>query len=131
MLHLTVVTPERSFLKEDSLAVTLPGKTGEMQILSGHIPLLAELKAGIMSIEKSDRSVVRFMIGEGVVEINDDNINVLCEQALHQNEIDKDFELNLLTGLQDQIKQHEADDKEQSRLFAELSRCTARLSLFE
>lgn len=131
MLHLTIVTPERQFLDVDCTTVTLPGKLGEMQILSGHSALLAELMSGLVSIENDKREQVTFMVGEGVVEVDHDRVNVLCEQARYKDEVDKTLEESLLVELQGQIKNAEKDDVEHKRLETELSRCVARLSLFE
>lgn len=131
MLRLNVVTPERSFLDEECLSVVLPGKLGQMQILTGHAALLAELKAGIIAFEKANKEVVKFMVDTGFVEVDKDQVNVLCEQARYKSEIDKGAEEQLLADLQEQMKKKDQDDMEQNRVFAELSRSVAKLSLFE
>jgi F-type H+-transporting ATPase subunit epsilon len=131
MLRLNIVTPERPFLDDSCESVTLPGKLGQMQILSGHAALLSELISGVVTIEKSNKEVVRFMVGEGFAEVNRDEITLLCEQARYKSEIDKAEEERLLKELTEQIKQKEKADAEQRRIFAELERCVAKLSLFE
>lgn len=131
MLRLNIVTPERQFLDVECVNVTLPGKLGEMQVLSGHAAMLAELVSGLVSYEKSDRELIKFMVGEGVVEVDADQVNLLCEQARYKSEIDKSQEEGLLADLSAQIKNIETGDIEQKRLTVELSRCMARLSLFD
>jgi F-type H+-transporting ATPase subunit epsilon len=131
MLVLSIVTPERQFLDVSCANVTLPGKLGEMQILPGHAAIMAELISGHISYEKENKETVKFMIGEGVVEVDRDRVNVLCEQARYRSEVDKSAEENLLVELKDQIKKLAQDDVEERRLTTELSRCLARLSLFE
>jgi F-type H+-transporting ATPase subunit epsilon len=131
MIRLNIVTPERPFLEEECQSITLPGKEGEMQVLPGHIALLAELKAGLMTYQRSDKEMVHCMVSEGFVEVDHDRVNVLCEQARRKSEVDKDYEETLARELLDQLKRHEEADAEQKRLFAELARCTARLKLFE
>ncbi len=131
MLHLTIVTPEQQFLDVSCANVTLPGKLGEMQILPGHAALMAELISGHIAYENGNKEHIRFMIGEGVVQVDHDQVNVLCEQARYKSEIDKAREENLLAELKDQIKKIDQDDVEQRRITTELSRCLARLSLIE
>ncbi len=131
MLHLNIVTPERQFLDVDCAQVTLPGKFGELQVLPGHAATLVELGSGLISYERSNKESITFMVGEGVVEVDHDHVNVLCEQARYKSEVDKSLEENLLTELKDQIEKFEKDDVEQRRLSTELARCLARLSLFE
>lgn len=131
MLRLNVVTPERPFLQEECVSVTLPGKAGEMEVLAGHVALLSELNAGVITLQKSDRETVRFMVGEGVVEINNDQVNVLAETARYKSEIDAQQEEEVLIGLQEAMKKLDNDDGEHKRVTAELSRCVAKLRLFE
>lgn len=131
MLHLSIVTPERPFLDEKCVSVTLPGKLGEMQVLPGHAACLVELQAGTIAYEKNDRVVVRFMVSEGFVEVDHDQVNVLCEQARFKSEIDKSQEEANLIELKEQISKADQDEAEQKRIFADLEKCVARLSLFE
>lgn len=131
MLRLTIVTPERAFLDEDCLSATLPGKMGEMQILAGHAPLLAELSPGIVTIEKQNKEIVRCMVGEGFVEVDHDNVNVLCEHARHKSEIDKSVEEGLLIELREQLKNPELEKTEQKQILIETARCVAKLTLLE
>lgn len=131
MLRLTIVTPERGFLDAECISATLPGLMGEMQILAGHASLLAELSPGIITLEKQNKEVVRCMVGEGFVEVDHDNVNVLCEQARHKSEIDKAHEESKLAELSAAFKNPDADKTEQNRIMMEISRCKAKLTLLE
>jgi F-type H+-transporting ATPase subunit epsilon len=128
MLRLSVVTPERPFLEVECLSVTVPGLMGQMQVLPGHASLLSELTAGILVYEKANKEIGRFMIGEGFIEIERDEVNVLCEQARFKDEVDKGFEERLLGELSGEAGK---DDDELIRQDIEIKRCVARLDLFE
>ncbi len=45
-LRVRLVTPERTLFEHAATAVELPSKTGYMEVLYGHAPLMAELGAG-------------------------------------------------------------------------------------
>ncbi len=77
---ITVVTPEQPFLKQECLSVTLPGLLGEMQILPGHAAMLSELQNGLVVV-KDGQKEVSFTIEHGYVEVKNDEISVLCENA--------------------------------------------------
>lgn len=79
-MHITVVTPEHPYLKQDCQSVTLPGVLGEMQILPGHAPIMAELKAGTVAVFDQQKEF-SFTIEHGYVEVKSDEVNVLCEGA--------------------------------------------------
>jgi len=46
-LRVRLVTPERILFEHAADAVDLPSKSGYMEVLYGHAPLLAELGAGV------------------------------------------------------------------------------------
>jgi F-type H+-transporting ATPase subunit epsilon len=131
MLRINIVSPERPFFDEQCYSVTVPGKVGEMQILPGHAALLAELKPGLLSIAKSNHEEDRFMVSEGFIEVDHDQVTILCEQARFKSEIDKGQEEALLKEIQEKIVKAMEDDAEQKHLVVALSRCMARLSLLE
>lgn len=131
MLHLSIVTPERKFIDVTCVSVTLPGESGEMQILPGHAELMANLKAGIVNFQKENHETIRFMVGEGVVEVSLDNVNLLCEQASYKDEIDKVIEEKLAGELEQHLNKLSHDEAEQKRVSFEIARVMAKLSLFE
>ena len=48
-----IVTPESTVYSEEVSMVTLPGKEGEMGILPQHIPLMTQVSAGEIAVEKT------------------------------------------------------------------------------
>lgn len=131
MLRLTVVTPERAFLNEECLSVRLPGRMGELQVLLGHVPCLVELKTGHVEFVKANNEHVRFMIAQGFAEIEESQVNLLCEIAKHKAEVDKIGEQALQKRLEDEIAQLNQDDDKLKILSAELEKSVASLNLLE
>ena len=86
-LQLEVVTPERRVLSEPVNSVTVPGLSGEMQILPGHAALISELKTGVLSYSQDGRTQQLHVSG-GFVEVSDDRVSVLAEIAERPEEID-------------------------------------------
>ena len=86
-LTLEVVTPQRVLLEAKAQYVTIPGELGELGILPGHIPLLSNLKSGVLSYKKgSDEKKVA--IHFGYVEVCGDKITILAQTAELAEEID-------------------------------------------
>jgi len=132
MLRLTVVTPQRSFLEEECLNVTLPGLLGEMQVLEGHVPSLVELKTGMVSYENQKREQERFVIAHGFAEIESHHVVILCEIARHKTEVDKSSEQTLQQNLLDQINRMAKDEQDElKKLEADLEISVASLKLLE
>ncbi len=87
VLKLQVVTPERKVVEEEADGVELPGAEGYLGILPGHTPLLALLKAGVLSFRRGGTSRA-LAISAGIAEIAEDRVSVLADSAETASEID-------------------------------------------
>jgi F-type H+-transporting ATPase subunit epsilon len=93
-LRVRLVTPERTLFEADAVAVELPSKSGYMEVLYGHAPLMAELGAGDVrihqgsGIESSSPDTTRFNVSWGFVEVLPDRVTILASDALRPEEID-------------------------------------------
>ena len=50
-MFLEIVTPEASIFQNEVESVTVPGVTGEFQLLNNHAPIVSLLKAGKVRIK--------------------------------------------------------------------------------
>ena len=92
-LRVRLVTPEKVLVDQTAEAVELPAKTGYMEVLYGHAPLLAELGAGDVTLHgatggenagKSDR----YNVSWGFVEVLPDRVTILANDAIAPSQID-------------------------------------------
>lgn len=89
MLRLSVVTPQGQALEQEVDEVTLPGLLGEFGVLPGHVPLLAALKAGVMTFKRGIQRV-RVALGPGFGEVDGKGaVIVLVQDAVAADEIDR------------------------------------------
>lgn len=92
-LRVRLVTPERTLFENVASAVELPSKSGYMEVLYGHAPLLAELGAGDVTIHaengaESAEGETRYNVNWGFVEVLPDRVTILASDALKPEEID-------------------------------------------
>lgn len=119
MLTLEIITPTRCILKTSCLSVTIPGNDGYIKILAGHIILLSKSKDGVLYFEteknnndisdqfkKTDDNINKLVLLEGIVEIKDDEILILCKDAYTPNDINEKQENINLKNLSDKIKKN-------------------------
>ncbi len=91
-MHLEIVTPEQTLLSQEVNSVTLPGVTGEFQLLNSHAPLVSTLAQGNLKLDKgielnekvkamfSDNgNKISLEIKGGVVECKDNKVIVLID----------------------------------------------------
>jgi F-type H+-transporting ATPase subunit epsilon len=92
-LRVRLVTPERTLFEQAAGAVELPAKSGYMEVLFGHAPLMAELGAGEVIVHggaDGADSVSRYNVSWGFVEVLPDRVTILASDALKPEEISVD-----------------------------------------
>jgi F-type H+-transporting ATPase subunit epsilon len=88
-LDVNLVTPKGVVAHQASDGLTAPGELGEFELLPGHVPLLAALKPGVLTIGEKSRT--RYAVSSGYLRVDPTgSIEVLVEQAVLGTEVDVD-----------------------------------------
>jgi F-type H+-transporting ATPase subunit epsilon len=78
---------------DDVYEVVLPTLDGEIGVLPGHMPLVSVATNGVISVrhEPRDADTARdfFAISGGVIEVENDNLRVIVDEADHADEINE------------------------------------------
>lgn len=82
MLKLEILTPNGEIFKDEVISATLPGEEGEFGVLANHASLTTLLEAGVIDIEKKDKTVESILINWGVVQVDEEKVIVLVEGAV-------------------------------------------------
>lgn len=85
---LSVVGPDAEIVRESVVSMVAPGWEGYFGVLSGHVPLVAALKPGL--VEYSDLTGNRHSvyIGGGFCEVGPDGVTVLADEARRAQDLD-------------------------------------------
>ena len=86
MLDLEVVTPQPLVFSERADFVVLPGLEGEIGILPGHAPIMAQLVTGELRFRRGENSGF-FAVSGGFAEVLENRVKVFAETAEMQKEI--------------------------------------------
>ncbi|MDQ7045329.1 MAG: ATP synthase F1 subunit epsilon [Sulfurimonas sp.] len=81
-LKLEILTPNGIIFDGNAVSVTLPGEEGEFGVLPNHSSLSTLLEAGVIDIEKDDKTVESILINWGVVNVDEEKVIVLVEGAV-------------------------------------------------
>lgn len=87
-IRVRLVTPEKIFLDGTADAVSLPGRSGYLEVLYAHAPLLTELGAGEVTLHGGDIGDRQFFVAWGFAEVLPDRVTILAESAVRPGEID-------------------------------------------
>jgi F-type H+-transporting ATPase subunit delta len=69
--------------------IDVPSFSGSFGILPNHVPLIAVLKPGVITVHEQDGQNKRFFVSSGSVTINDDStVQILAEEACPVDQLD-------------------------------------------
>jgi F-type H+-transporting ATPase subunit epsilon len=87
-IRVRFVTPERVLFESTASAVELPGRSGALEVLYGHAPLLTELGAGDVRLHGSPEGDAIYNVSWGFAEVLPERVTILANDALKPGEID-------------------------------------------
>ena len=79
---LEILTPNGEIFNDEAVNVVLPGEEGEFGVLAGHSSLTTLLEAGVVDVEKKDKTIESILINWGVVQVDEEKVIVLVEGAV-------------------------------------------------
>lgn len=89
-LRVRLVTPERVLFESPAAAVELPGRSGYLEVLYGHAPLLTLLGAGDVRLHGGPQGDEIYNVSWGFAEVLPDRVTILANDALKPSEINVD-----------------------------------------
>ena len=88
-LHFDLVSPEKRILTAEVDRVTVPGTEGQFGVYADHAPVMSALRPGMVEIlDGSDTK--RVFVRGGFVEVNQDGMTVLAEEAVAEEDLSAD-----------------------------------------
>jgi F-type H+-transporting ATPase subunit epsilon len=78
---LEILTPNGEIFNDEAVTVVLPGEEGEFGVLAGHASITTLLEAGVIDVEKKDKTVESILVNWGVVQVDEEKVVILVEGA--------------------------------------------------
>ena len=88
-IKVDVVSAEENIFSGDAELVSLPGKSGELGILPGHLPLITLIRPGFVRIHLPNKTVEQVFEAGGVLEVQPDLVTVLADTAIRSKDLDE------------------------------------------
>ena len=126
-IDLTIVTPERSVVREEVDELQIPGAEGYFGVLPGHAPLFSELKVGEVAYRKADRWSF-LAVAWGFVEVLPNQVRLLAETAERAHEIDVERAIRAKQRAEERIAWG-GDDTDYGRAMVALERAVIRIQV--
>lgn len=86
--HAQLLTPNGSEFDGDIIGMKVPGTDGSFEMLYNHAPIISTLTYGRVEIHTADDKKIIFAVSGGFVEMNDNDVTLLAEEAIQAEKID-------------------------------------------
>ncbi len=86
MLHVQVVTPEKTLVDTEADEIIVPTSTGELAILPQHVALVTEVAPGVLTIKTKGKEETMAIDG-GFVQVTDSLVRILADYAVTGSDI--------------------------------------------
>tara|TARA_B100001079_G_scaffold19550_1_gene15476 strand:+ start:715 stop:1113 length:399 start_codon:yes stop_codon:yes gene_type:complete len=97
-----LVSPEQLLFNDEAGMIIVPGKDGDIGVLSGHSKVLSSLRPGRVMVYGENKNLLKsFFVAGGFVEINPEKCIVLAEGVNEMSDLDK-------SSIQQQIQELES-----------------------
>lgn len=92
MFKLNLLTPEKKVVVDQEITeAVIPTHSGEVDILPGHVPMIANLGTGILKFKvKETGAIFKAVISSGYCEVNPEGVNILTESIQLKEEISEE-----------------------------------------
>jgi len=108
-IHIDVVSAEELIFSGEAKFVSLPGESGELGILPGHIPLITRIQPGPVRIEKTDGTDEFVFVAGGILEIQPKCITVLADTAIRGIDLDEAKSLEAKKRAEENMANRQSD----------------------
>ncbi|HSX18940.1 MAG TPA: ATP synthase F1 subunit epsilon [Candidatus Saccharimonadales bacterium] len=129
MLHLQIITPEKTVFDDEVEQVSLPTSTGEITILPEHIGLVTEIQPGELKYIKHQKES-HLAAGFGFAQVANDNVRVIVDLAAPEEEIEEKKIEDAKKAAEEAIKmKHTLSEEEYANAAANLAKALAQLKV--
>ena len=133
MFKLNLLTPEKKVVVDQEITeITAPLTSGEINVLPGHLPMIATLGTGILKFKvKGEDIPQRCVISWGYCEISPEGVNILAEFIQMKSEINIDQAKAAIVAAEQKLSKETLSDDEFAKTVAEGKKARAGIQLLQ
>ncbi|MDR1461831.1 MAG: F0F1 ATP synthase subunit epsilon [Azoarcus sp.] len=130
-VHVDIVSAEEQIFSGLAEFVALPGETGELGILPGHMPLMTRIKPGAVRVKLPHREEEELVfVAGGILEIQPGLVTVLADTAIRGKDLDEVKALEAKRKAEEALTQ-QSTQIDYTKAQAELAEAVAQIHAIE
>ena len=126
-----VLTPEGEVFNDEVEMVSTRTEVGSIGVLANHQPLLGLLAPTELRLYRTESDVERFAQGEGYIQVSENRVLVLVEEAMRPNDLNAGDLRDRARRAEESAREAEDGSVEQRRCQRDQRRWEAFLSIAE
>ena len=108
-VHVDVVSAEEQIFSGLAEFVALPGETGELGILPGHMPLMTRIRPGAVRVKVPNQAEDELIfVAGGILEVQPGLVTVLADTAIRGADLDEAKALEAKKKAEEALKSQSA-----------------------
>ena len=107
--HFDLVSPEKLAFSGEVDQVDVPGIEGDFGVLSGHAPVVAAVRPGILTVTSGGTQQKIIVLG-GLAEVSDKGLTVLADVATSMQDVDKAAFADKIAGMEEKLAEKEGSE---------------------
>ena len=89
-IKVDVVSAEEHIFSGEAELVSLPGTSGELGIMPGHLPLITLIRPGFVRVHvPGEQEPEQIFVAGGVLEVQPEQVTVLSDTAVRRKDLDE------------------------------------------
>ena len=89
-IKVDVVSAEEHIFSGEAELVSLPGTSGELRIMPGHLPLITLIRPGFVRVHvPGEQEPEQIFVAGGVLEVQPEQVTVLSDTAVRSKDLDE------------------------------------------
>ena len=126
-----VLTPEGEVFNDEVEMVSTRTQVGSIGVLAHHQPLLGMLEPTELRLYRTESDIERFAQGEGYIQVTNNEVLVLVEEAMRPNDLDAGDLRERARRAEESAREAEEGSEEQRRCRRDQRRWEAFLKIAE
>ena len=107
--HFDLVSPEKIAFSGEVDQIDVPGLEGDFGVMAGHLPLVASVRPGILTVTVNGKHQKIIVLG-GLAEVNAKGLTVLADTATSIEELDRVAFAQQIAEMEEKLKDEEPGD---------------------
>lgn len=129
MIHLQIITPEKTVYDDEVDQVSIPTQKGEITVLPHHASLITSIEPGELVFKKHSKES-HLASGFGFAQVSENNVKILVDLATEDSDLDeRAIEAAKKEAEEALTRKHELSEEEYALAAANLQKALVQLRI--